>query len=75
VFSRFIVGCRVSNSLHADLALDALDMTIWRRQHHDLAALIHHSESEYVGAVAPGLPAPYSNGRARIAVLGCCRAT
>ena len=31
VFSRFIMGWRVSDSLHADLALDALEMAIWRR--------------------------------------------
>jgi putative transposase len=32
VLSRFIVGWRVANSLHAELALDALDLAIWRRQ-------------------------------------------
>jgi putative transposase len=44
VFSRFIVGWRVSNALHADLALDALEMAIWRRQRQDLTGLIHHSD-------------------------------
>jgi putative transposase len=44
VFSRFIIGWRVSNSLHADLALDALEMAIWRRQRPDLSGLIHHSD-------------------------------
>ena len=44
VFSRFIVGWRVSNSLHADLALDGLEMAIWRRQRQDLTSLIHHSD-------------------------------
>jgi putative transposase len=44
VFSRFIVGWRVSNSLHTELALDALEMAIWRRQHQDLTGLIHHSD-------------------------------
>jgi putative transposase len=44
VFSRFIVGWRVSNSLHADLALDALEMAIWRRQRQDLSGLIQHSD-------------------------------
>jgi putative transposase len=44
VFSRFIVGWRVSNSLHAELALDALEMAIWRRQRQDLAGLVHHSD-------------------------------
>ncbi len=44
VFSRCIVGWRVSNSLHTDLALDALEMAIWRRQQQDLSGLIHHSD-------------------------------
>jgi putative transposase len=43
-FSRAIVGWRVSNSLHTELALDALEMAIWRRQQHDLTGLIHHSD-------------------------------
>ena len=44
VFSRFIVGWRVSNSLHTELALDALEMAIRRRQRDDLTGLIHHSD-------------------------------
>jgi putative transposase len=44
VFGRSIVGWRVSNSLHSDLALDALEMAIWRRQRQDLTGLIHHSD-------------------------------
>jgi putative transposase len=44
VFSRFIVGWRVSNSLHTELALDALEMAIWRRQLQHLTGLIHHSD-------------------------------
>jgi putative transposase len=44
VFSRFIVGWRVSRSLQADVALDALEMAIWRRQRHDLTGLVHHSD-------------------------------
>jgi putative transposase len=44
VFSRFIVGWRVSNSLHTELALDALDMAICTRRRHDLTGLIHHSD-------------------------------
>lgn len=42
-FSRAIVGWRVSRSLTADLALDALEMAIHSRQG-DLAGLIHHSD-------------------------------
>ena len=44
VFSRHIVGWRVSNSLQSDLALDVLEMAIWRRQPQDLSGLIHHSD-------------------------------
>jgi putative transposase len=44
VFSRMIVGWKVSTSLSADLALDALEMALWRRRHDDLTGLIHHSD-------------------------------
>ena len=44
VFSRRIVGWRVSSSLRADLALDALEMAIWARQDDALEGLIHHSD-------------------------------
>jgi putative transposase len=46
VFSRMIVGWQVATSLYTDLALDALQMAIWRRQHEgaDLAGLTHHSD-------------------------------
>lgn len=46
VFSRLVVGWQVSTRLYTDLALDALKMGIWRRQHagDDLAGLVHHSD-------------------------------
>jgi putative transposase len=46
VFSRRVVGWQVSTSLRTDLALDALNMGLWTRQHdgHDTAALVHHSD-------------------------------
>jgi putative transposase len=46
MFSRRIVGWQVSTSLHATLALDALEMGIWARQRagRDLSGLIHHSD-------------------------------
>ena len=49
-FSRAIVGWRVSSSLRAELALDALEMAIWSRRTADLAGLIHHSDrgSQYL---------------------------
>ncbi|HEY8989397.1 MAG TPA: IS3 family transposase, partial [Candidatus Limnocylindrales bacterium] len=43
-FSRAIVGWRVSSSLRAELALDALEMAIWSRRSPDLAGLVHHSD-------------------------------
>lgn len=43
VFSRMIVGWQVSRSLHTDLALDALEQAIWRRDDR-LEDLVHHSD-------------------------------
>jgi transposase InsO family protein len=42
VFSRKIVGWRVSNSLRSDLALDALEQALHARS--DLDGLVHHSD-------------------------------
>jgi putative transposase len=42
VFSRRIVGWRVSNSLRSDLALDALEQALHARPH--IEELIHHSD-------------------------------
>jgi len=42
-FSRFIVGWKVSTSLSAGVALDALEMAIWARKG-NLSNLIHHSD-------------------------------
>jgi len=44
VFSRYIVGWKVSTTLRAELALDALEMAIWARRSVDLEGLIHHSD-------------------------------
>jgi putative transposase len=44
VFSRRILGWRVSTTLRADLALDALEMAIWSRQSENLNGLVHHSD-------------------------------
>lgn len=48
VFSRSIVGWRVSHSLRTDLVLDALEQAIWARQ--KTQHLIHHSDrgSQYL---------------------------
>jgi len=44
VFSRRIVGWRVSSSLRSDLALDALEQAICERQDDAAEALVHHSD-------------------------------
>ncbi len=44
VFSRYVVGWQISRSLHAELALDALNMAFWRRRGQELAGLVHHSD-------------------------------
>ena len=48
VFSRKIIGWRVSNSMSADLVLDALEQALWARAHPK--CLIHHSDkgSQYL---------------------------
>src|SRR2546426_1220159 len=44
VFSRYIVGWKVSTALRAEVALDALEMAIWSRGTTDLKGLVHHSD-------------------------------
>jgi putative transposase len=46
VYSRLIVGWQLATHLRTDLALDALEMAIWRRrqQEADLSVLVHHSD-------------------------------
>jgi putative transposase len=41
-----VVGWQVATSLYTELALDALEMGIWRRRRTgaDLAGLVHHSD-------------------------------
>ena len=48
VFSRYIVGWRVSRSMQTDLVLDALEQAIWARK--ETQNLIHHSDrgSQYL---------------------------
>ena len=47
VFSRLVVGWQASRSLRTDLALDALEMALWRRRAsraRRLDGLVHHSD-------------------------------
>jgi len=50
VFARYIVGWRVSRSMHADFVLDALQQALYARKPQRDAELIHHSDrgSQYV---------------------------
>jgi len=43
VYSRFICGWQIANHLRTDLALDALEMALWRRRS-DVSGLVHHSD-------------------------------
>jgi putative transposase len=46
VYSRQVVGWQLATHLRTDLALDALEMAIWRRRREqaDLSGLVHHSD-------------------------------
>jgi transposase InsO family protein len=50
VFARYLVGWRVSRSMHTDFVLDALEQALYARQPARDDALIHHSDrgSQYV---------------------------
>jgi putative transposase len=43
-YSRFIVGWQAASHLRTDLALDALEMALWRRGGTLLFGLVHHSD-------------------------------
>jgi putative transposase len=49
VFSRRIVGWRVSNSLRTDFVLDALEQALWARKPEQDSRLIHHSDRDRPG--------------------------
>lgn len=51
VFSRCVFGWQLSKSLRTDLALDALEMAIWTRDHagQDVTGLTHHSDTVVQG--------------------------
>jgi putative transposase len=57
VFSRMIVGWQVSRSLHTDLALDAFEQAIWRRDER-LEGLVHHSDRAIAAASTPRSATP-----------------
>jgi putative transposase len=64
-FSRMLVGWQASRSLRTDLALDALEMGIWRRQA-QLEGLVHHSDraaNTCPSATPSGSPRPAPSPR------------
>lgn len=68
--SRFIVGWHASKSLRTDLALDALEMAIWKRGE-SLAGLVHHSDrgSQRTQRIeSPVNPARFRFSRCRVQV-------
>ena len=50
VFSRYIVGWRVSRTAHTRFVLDALEQALWSRKPFSIGGLVHHSDrgSQYV---------------------------
>ena len=60
VFSRYIVGWRVSNSLRSDLALDALEQALYARQLD--GPLVHHSDRGVQLGLKGSSTRPASNG-------------
>src|SRR5215216_6708197 len=71
-FSRFLVGWQASRSLRTDLALDALEMAIWRRQA-QLDGLVHHSDRGSQGGFNWSSQHPEQRGvDGTTTGLGCC---
>jgi hypothetical protein len=74
--SRRIVGFALGEHHDAELSYAALAMAVAVRGGKQvIAGVVLHTDSEYVGAGAPGLPDPHSDGRARMLVPGCSRAS
>jgi transposase InsO family protein len=70
-----IVGWQLASHLRTDLALDALEMAIWRRDA-ALDRLVHHSDSEYVGGrVLLGFLIRTAMDAPGCAVPGCSQAS
>jgi putative transposase len=78
LYSRAIVGWSASTAKDVAFVESCLAMALWRRDHAGRPVppgMIHHSDSEYVTAGAPGFPDPHTDGRARMLVPGCSLAS
>lgn len=71
--TRRVVGWAVADHLRTDLPAQALSNAVVSRR--PAGPVVFHSDSEYGWAGAPGLPDPHSDGRARMLVPGCFRAS
>jgi putative transposase len=71
--TRMVVGWQLASHMRTCLVVDALQMAITGG--HVQPDAIFHSDSEYVGAGDPGLLDPHSDGRDRMLVPGCSRAS
>jgi putative transposase len=73
IASRRVVGFALADHLRTGLVADALTNAVAARD--PGAGVIFHADSEYVGAGAPGLPDPHSDGRVRMLVPGRSQAS
>ena len=53
VFARYIVGWRVSTTMHTDFVLDALEQALYARRRERDGALVHHSDRGSQGEFNP----------------------
>jgi transposase InsO family protein len=73
IASRRVVGFALAEHLRTELVADALTNAVAARD--PAPGVVFHADSEYVGAGAPGLPDPHSDGRVRMLVPGRSQAS
>jgi transposase InsO family protein len=73
IASRRVVGFALAEHLRTELVADALVNAVAARD--PAPGVVFHADSEYVGAGAPGLPDPHSDGRVRMLVPGRSQAS
>jgi putative transposase len=74
IYSRYVPGWMLAHAENARLA-EVLLADAAAKQGITFGQLTIHADSEYVGAGAPGLPDPHSDGRARMLVPGRSQAS
>lgn len=76
LYSRRLLACPISEYPDAELCMDAIKIAAAVRGGHEkIQGVIFHTDTEYVRAGVPGLPDPHSDGRVRMLVPGCSRAS